>query len=326
MDTALPVAPENTLPEMHKKRVAWIDGARVVAILLVMQAHTPFCTFFNHDSEAGAVALFFLISGYFTKSTTFGGTLARMGKLIPFYVLWSLYGLIVIRHGFHFSWQECGVVLRHGKSGAMWFILYLLYFTPMAYIFSKLPGVAKGCIVAGLFICGAIQFSHGRAIHPCAELCFALSIFLLGNMCSHISPATLERTLFPRNPFILAIFPPLVLIGILLYAYLHLSVIPSWLLLIPAMWSMLGLAYSIEQFFPHFGMKLATMGTAVVFIYAIHAPTLRVLFGMYLRLTGTMPPHFISALFILFVFAGGYFFYTLIQGRSKLLDRLLFAR
>lgn len=326
MDTALHVAPENTPPETQQKRVVWIDSARVIAILLVMQAHTTFCSFFNHDSEAGAVALFFLISGYFTKSSTFVGTLARMGKLIPFYVVWCLYGLIIIRHGFNFSLQALEYVLLHGSTGAMWFILYLLYFTPIAYIFSKLPWVAKGGIEAGLFIYGTIQFSHGAAIHPCAEFCFALSIFLLGHMCSHISPTTLERTLFPRNPIILALFPPLMLISILVYAHLHLSAIPSWLLLLPAMWSILGIAYGMEKFFPRIAVKLAAMGMSVVFIYAIHAPTQRVLISIYLRLTGTMPSHFISTVFILLVFAGGYFFYALMHGRAKLLDRLLFAR
>lgn len=315
------------MPNTTQQRVYWIDSARVIAILLVAMAHSPFGFLFNHNLEAGAVALFFLLSGYFTKKKSLQDTLKRALSLCAFYVCWSFFGLIVSCHGFHFTLSTVLRVLTHGNVNAMWFILYLLYFTLIGFIFTRLPFYLRSIITIGLLIGGTWSCMEHPPLHPSANFSLALALFCMGQLASKMTPSTCGNLLFGKGskraqrcaPFI-------VLSAILTASAFHFTLIPAWILIFPAMWAILGSAYSLDQFAPRFSKTLAAVGVSVVFIYGFHSSTLRVLVSAYLHTFGTLPSYFVSALFIFALIAGGFAVYRLLIGKSRILDAFLFAR
>lgn len=307
-------------------RISWIDSARVIAILLVMQSHTTCSSLFNCDAVGGAVAIFFLISGFFSKGNTLRATLSRTGKLIPFYLLWSLYGFLIMHHKHTYDWSSFLHALLHGHCVAMWFIYYLLCFSLISYITHRLPNILRGILIAALFALGAWRYSNGSGIHPCMDFCLGLSVFLLGQWANKASLHTWSSTLFPSNAMLCFILSALILACILTLSTLHITIIPSWLVIFPHMWSILGLTYAIDTLFPLAGKKLAGMGAAVVFIYAFHAPTLRIMISIHIRLLDTMPYHITSLAFVAILFALGVFVYRVIKGKHRIIDMLLFAR
>ncbi len=311
---------------IEKTRVAWIDTARVLAILLVMQAHTTFCFLFNHYSEGGAVATFFLISGYFATNSKISAIFMRLGRLIPFYILWSLYGFVVANHGFHFSIPELANVLLHGSCAGMWFILYLMYCTVAGAIALRLPRVLRWLVCLGLFAWGIGQWYAQSFIHPCMNCPIALAVYLLGQLGNSISLSHWRNRLFPHHSTWLRFTPTYVLCGILVLSAYDVSAIPAWLLIFVSAWAILGTAIAIHSTFTATGQKLAFIGKAVVFIYAIHMPTLRMMTSAYLRFCGELPPYAVSAAFIFFVTAGALAVYALVRGKSRIADVLLFAR
>lgn len=307
-------------------RIGWIDIARVIAILLVMQSHTTCSYLFNCDAVGGAVAMFFLISGFFTKNNTLRTTFARIGKLLPFYILWSLYAFLVLHHKHAYDWSFFLHALLHGHCAAMWFIHFLLCFSLIGYITHRLPNVLRGILIVALFALGTWRYSNGSGIHPCMDFCLGLSIFLLGQWANKISLSNWQSILFPSNVKACAIISVLIVACILTLSAFHITVIPSWLVIFPYMWSLLALAYAIDKQFPLTGKKLAGMGAAVVFIYAIHSPTLRIMISIHKQLLDTMPYHITSLFFVAILFTLGIFVYRVIKGKHRIIDMLLFAR
>lgn len=319
-------ANDTTAPFSPAPRVDWIDVARLLAILLVMQAHSTFCMFFNHDSEAGAVAFFFLTSGYFTKRKGISAVLKRLFSLIPFYIIWSLYGAIVENHGFNFSVAEFGRDLIQGSNSSMWFILYLIYFTLVGAVLAWLPKWISTILFFTTFSIGVYQYLCAPTIHPCLNIYLALSVFILGQMSNSTPPEVWKIRLFHHPRKISQYIPPLVLGGILLMSATDYKIIPSWILIFPAMWAILGTAYGICLKFPHVGQYLAGYGTAVVFTYAVHMPTLRMFTSAYIRVFGSFPPLMISAFFIVLIVIICTLLFRLLHGRVKIIDTIFFAR
>ena len=314
-----------TLP-LSKSRISWVDGARVIAILLVLQNHTTCSYILNQDSVAGAVAVFFLMSGYFTKSNTLLDSIKRVCRLIPFYVLWCLYSFVIENHGFDFDYGSFFHAILHRGCGAMWFILFLIYFTFIGYVANKLPYLLRGIAIAILFAYGTWKYSMGGYAHPCMNFSFALSIFLLGQLGNIYSLQKWQSILFPSNNATCILLPSLSFASILIMSALDITLIPSCLLLLLSMWSILCLSYAIVQQFPQTKTSMAQMGEAVVFIYAFHMPTLRAMTSFHLQLTDTMPHCVTSLFFIVILFFLGVFTFHFLKGRQRILDALLFAR
>ncbi|MBR5522052.1 MAG: hypothetical protein IKV82_01090 [Akkermansia sp.] len=309
----------------HPNRICWIDAARVIAILLVMQAHTPLSGLFNHDSEGGAVALFFLLSGFFAQRGTFTAVLQRLGCLLPFYIIWVTYGLLVMNHGFNFSLSMYWDTLLHGSSNGMWFILYLIYFTIIGGVALQIPLILRICISVALIAYGAYQGIAENVIHPCMNIYYGLGVYLLGQLAHRIKPSEWKHYLFPSHTT-MRWTPACILIIILLLSALNANPIPSWLLIWVSSWAILGTAVAIDATAPTFGTALARLGESVVFVYAIHMATLRMMISAYLRFTGTMPSYMVSAAFILLLFVAASWFYFTIRGKWAVTDLFLFAR
>lgn len=316
-----------------KVRVAWVDAARVIAMFAVMQNHAYIVKDALHSQQhlaAGAVGLFFLLAGYFAHFKGWTGYCRRIVALVCFYVFYALYALFVVKHGAIFDWRVIFAQLLHPSGSPLWFIQYLLLATLALPVLDKMNGWVSAIVAVILQVWGCCDICTRDYTHVCMSLPFAMSLYMFGNCVRNVN---LERLISvamlrpvgipPYVPFIVGI------IGVaLIYAH---AVLNCSFLLQPVSvwifsWSVFAICRGCQEYMPRMTTRLAMAGGAVVFVYGMHMPTLRIYTSAVLRLTGAMPAPWLDCVIILAMMLGCSWLYYKLVGRSKWLDAFMFAK
>lgn len=159
--------------EQKKTRMQWIEIARVIAILSVILQHVPKACPFNAPVLTSSLALFFILSGYFSASKLAGPVASafvrkRMWGLFKPYILWNVFfGLAAIAY-FSILGEPspifrdkslsgmAGYWLGIGSSPALiplWFIRDLIVFNFLVFLLMRFGRVGKILLCAVGFMC-----------------------------------------------------------------------------------------------------------------------------------------------------------------------------
>lgn len=272
-------------------RARWVDCARTLAMFCIVWLHANAAPAGLGHAVGGAIALFFLLAGYFLPGQA-GKVLARTGRLALAWLLWSLLSLglmAVAAPDFEFSWQRSigwGVA---AYNTPLWFLKTLVVYQLVAAGLLALRLLPRHgwVLVVGLMLC-----SYTTAPAQYAAVCFDYFwIFLLGFALKAIPLERISAWVERNIPalFLTALVclcQPFVLACVAQWAELpwrHCS-LPvgalAWALLM-----LLG-GVACARYLPRGAAALAFCGRWMLFIYAAHSFLLAPLYGGY-------NPHFL---------------------------------
>ena len=103
------------------RRAEWVDCARALAMFFIVWLHANAAPDGVGKVVGGAIALFFLLAGYFLPSSA-GRVMARTGRLALAWGLWSLLSvlfLLVVKPYVDISWQRVVLPPPEGPTMAM---------------------------------------------------------------------------------------------------------------------------------------------------------------------------------------------------------------
>ena len=78
------------------RRAVWVDCARALAMFFIVWLHANAAPGWVGKVVGGAIALFFLLAGYFLPSSA-GRVVERTGRLALAWGLWSLMSVLFLR-------------------------------------------------------------------------------------------------------------------------------------------------------------------------------------------------------------------------------------
>lgn len=272
-------------------RAHWVDCARTLAMFCIVWLHADAAPAGLGRAVGGAIALFFLLAGYFLPAGA-EKALVRTGRLALAWVLWSLLSLglmAVAAPDFEFSWQRSigwGVA---AYNTPLWFLKTLVAYQLVAaglLALRVLPRFVWVAVVV-LMLC-----SYTAAPAQYATVRFDYFwVFLLGSALKSVELERIHAWVGRNIPALLvaaliAMFQPYVLARVAQWAELpwrHCS-LPVGALA----WAMLMLlgGVALGRFLPRAAGGLAFCGRWMLFIYAAHSFVLAPLYGGY-------NPHFL---------------------------------
>ncbi len=272
-------------------RARWVDCARTLAMFCIVWLHADAAPAGLGRAVGGAIALFFLLAGYFL-SVDSGKALVRTGRLALAWLLWSLLSLglmAVAAPDFEFSWQRCigwGVA---AYNTPLWFLKTLVVYQLVVAGLLALRFLPRFCwpAVVVLMLC---SYTTAPAQYAAVRFDY-FWIFLLGFALKAIPPDRIHDWLARNLPVLFAaalvcLCQPSVLAGAAQWAELpwkHCS-LPvgalAWALLM-----LLG-GVTCARYLPRLAVPLAFCGRWMLFIYASHSFLLAPLYGGY-------NPHFL---------------------------------
>ncbi len=115
-------------------RACWVDCARTLAMFFIIWLHADAAPWWVGKVVGGAIALFFLLAGYFLPGQV-GNVLVRTGRLALAWLLWSLLSLglmAVAAPDFEFSWQRSIGWGEAAYNTPLWFLKTLVVYQLVA--------------------------------------------------------------------------------------------------------------------------------------------------------------------------------------------------
>ena len=324
-----------TVPSVTRSqgREEWVDVARVLSILLVIQSHVYLqVDLLNKQTDlaAGAVAVFFILAGYFARYRSFSLHFKRLLALACFYLFWSIYALLVETHGKLPDFVTCAICVLKGQVGTMWFLKYLLLgliaLPALVYLSCRVK-IGIACL---LYAWGCWETSIADLPHVCMNLSLAMSLFLFGNCAGCLPVSRISDILFMRcwrvplwNCTVLGVSVLVYFFGAAVYEY---ACPPQQLSVLVLIWAVLAVSRGIGVYLPRVSSYIAKGGAAVIFIFGMHMPTLRMYTSAHLRFTGSFPAPLTDCLIIALLVIGCVCVYRKSIGRNKVVDAFLFGR
>lgn len=312
-------------------RCAWVDAARVLAIVIVASSHqylggfglcaSGYCT-------GAAVALFFFLAGYFSKSTEVATCLKRTLAIFICYLFWATLDLCFAWHSFDIP---LGVFWRNiwENSGVYWFLRHLCFASLVGIVFARMPRAMQLGVLIALFYYGSTYQPPCIIRHPFLIFPLSLSAFLCGVGSCEITLPRLGRLALPvpekALPFAFA----------LLLAFIGLAMVASlakWpcqapiLLSILIAWGLLALCVAAGSTLPRCCAAAAAAGPAVVLFYVLHHPAIHAYTGVWVRLSGDYPPLWFDVLFLAAAMIACTWLTRKLKAKKRIVDIILFAR
>lgn len=318
----------------RKTRVAWVDFARVLGIFLVCNVHSTAAPGNVFLSQA-AVAMFFLIFGYFNSGAGVGKVLKRMLLLAAAYSFWSVL---------------CGVLSHEGVALApgamwrsvvyapfpMWFIKYTILLLPLGFFLTRLPTWAKLLLAAGLLcatytlepVCEYVLLTWERpgvVQYPT----YVVFLYMLGDLLRRFPLERLPGVLFPgmRRCPRASMAATWTVFAALAAAVYVLPVFPQReMLYLVGIWLLLACAYTAELVMPRVAGIVAGAGASVILVYLCNPLYLKVCASAHLHVFGSLPHPLLSVVLCVLLVCGCAVFYNALVGKNRVLDAILFGR
>lgn len=257
------------------RRAAWVDCARALAMFFIVWLHANAAPGWVGKVVGGAIALFFLLAGYFLPSSA-GKVLERTGRLALAWGLWSLMSvlfLLVVKPYVDITWQR---VVGWGVAAyntPLWFLKTLVAYQLVLAGLMALRLLPRYAWVAAVFL-ALCSYTTAPSQHLSVRFDY-LWIFLLG-FAAKQAPLELVRGYMVQNKWILL----LVIVGVFaqpecLEEYAE-EVEVSWrhcnlpLKSLVFMTSFLLAGVLLDEYLPRVADLFARCGQWMLFIYAGH--------------------------------------------------------
>lgn len=257
------------------RRAAWVDCARALAMFFIVWLHANAAPGWVGKVVGGAIALFFLLAGYFLPSSA-GKVLERTGRLALAWGLWSLMSvlfLLVVKPYVDITWQR---VVGWGVAAyntPLWFLKTLVAYQLVLAGLMALRLLPRHAWVAVVFL-ALCSYTTAPSQHLSVRFDY-LWIFLLGYAAKQ-APLELVRGYMVQNKWILL----LVIVGVFaqpecLEEYAE-EVEVSWrhcnlpLKSLAFMTSFLLAGVLLDEYLPRVADLFARCGQWMLFIYAGH--------------------------------------------------------
>ena len=257
------------------RRAVWVDCARALAMFFIVWLHANAAPGWVGKVVGGAIALFFLLAGYFLPSSA-GRVVERTGRLALAWGLWSLMSvlfLLVVKPYVDITWQR---VVGWGVAAyntPLWFLKTLVAYQLVLAGLMALRLLPRHAWVAVVFL-ALCSYTTAPSQHLSVRFDY-LWIFLLGYAAKQ-APLELVRGYMVQNKWILL----LVIVGVFaqpecLEEYAE-EVEVSWrhcnlpLKSLAFMTSFLLAGVLLDEYLPRVADLFARCGQWMLFIYAGH--------------------------------------------------------
>ena len=258
------------------RRAEWVDCARALAMFFIVWLHANAAPGWVGKVVGGAIALFFLLAGYFLPSSA-GRVVERTGRLAFAWGLWSLMSvlfLLVVKPYVDISWQR---VVGWGVAAyntPLWFLKTLVAYQLVVAGLMALRLLPRYAWVAVVFL-ALCSYTTAPSQHLSVRFDY-LWIFLLG-FAARQAPLAQVRGYMVQNKWILL----LVIVGVFaqpecLEEYAE-ELDVSWrhcnlpLKSLAFMASFLLAGVLLDECLPRVAAVLARCGSWMLFIYAGHS-------------------------------------------------------
>ena len=266
-----------------RHRAEWVDCARLLAMFFIIWLHADAAPGWVGKVVGGAIALFFLLAGYFLPASA-GSVLVRTGRLVLAWGLWSLLSvlfLLLVKPYVDISWQRVVGWGAAAYNTPLWFLKTLVAYQLVAAGLMAVRLLPRHAWVAVVFLM-LCSYSTVPAQHLSVRFDY-LWIFLLGVAAKSASLDAMYSYIC-RNWWVLL----LVVVGVFmqpvcLEAYAE-AVDASWrhcnlpLKSLAFMASFLLAGVLVQQWLPQVAARLAVYGRWMLFIYAGHSYVLSPLY------------------------------------------------
>ena len=257
------------------RRAVWVDCARALAMFFIVWLHANAAPGWVGKVVGGAIALFFLLAGYFLPSSA-GRVVERTGRLAFAWGLWSLMSvlfLLVVKPYVDITWQR---VVGWGVAAyntPLWFLKTLIAYQLVLAGLMALRLLPRYAWVAVVFL-ALCSYTTAPSQHLSVRFDY-LWIFLLG-FAAKQAPLELVRGYMVQNKWILL----LVIVGVFaqpecLEEYAE-EFDVSWrhcnlpLKSLAFMTSFLLAGVLLDEYLPRVADLFARCGQWMLFIYAGH--------------------------------------------------------
>lgn len=257
-------------------REEWVDCARSLAMFFIIWLHAAAAPVWTGKVVGGAIALFFLLAGYFLPVSA-GKVLRRTGRLALAWAAWSLLSvvfLLVVKPYVDIEWQRVVGWQVAAYNTPLWFLKTLVAYQLVAAGLMALRLLPRYAWVLVVFL-ALCSYTTAPSQHLSVRFDY-LWIFLLG-FAAKAAPLAAVREYMWKNWWILA----LVVMGVFLqpevleeYAdfadvsWRHCN-LPLWNLAFMA--AFLLVSVLLAGLLPRVAAKLAGCGRWMLFIYAGHS-------------------------------------------------------
>lgn len=258
------------------RRAEWVDCARALAMFYIVWLHANAAPDWVGKVVGGAIALFFLLAGYFLPSSV-GRVVERTGRLALAWGLWSLMSvlfLLVVKPYVDISWPR---VVGWGVAAyntPLWFLKTLVAYQLVVAVLMVLRLLPRYAWVAVVFL-ALCSYTTAPSQHLSVRFDY-LWIFLLG-FASKQAPLEFVREYMVRSKWVLL----LVIVGVFaqpecLEEYAE-ELDVSWrhcnlpLKSLAFMTSFLLAGVLLDEYLPCVACLFARCGRWMLFIYAGHS-------------------------------------------------------
>lgn len=319
----------------QRRRVAWVDAARVLGIFFICQVHSAAAPG-NLMVSAGALCMFFVLAGYFNAGKTLGVALRRSLLFIAGYSFWSILGNGLSHDGVDFSLGSMAHSLVYAPF-PMWFIKYLIVLLPLGSLLSRLPQWGKAVLAVGLLVCTYsvepvlenVPLTYERMESATNFPSYALFLYLCGDMLRAVPLQELPRRLFPvlwRHARWALLCSGVMLAAVVVAAHHVPALSPDPMALVCMAWLLLFFPYALERICPRLTSLVGAAGPAVFLVYMCNALVIRIFTSAYILFFGGYPCAALCNLFCVGIIVACAVAYRCLKGRSRVLDAILFAR
>ena len=257
-------------------RAGWVDCARALAMVFIIWLHAKAAPEWVGMVVGGAIALFFLLAGYFLPVSA-GRVMERTGRLALAWGLWSLMSvlfLLVVKPYVDITWQRVVGWEVAAYNTPLWFLKTLVAYHLVVAGLLVLRLLPRHAWVAVVFL-ALCSYTTAPSQHLSVRFDY-LWIFLLGFAAKQV-PLEAVRGYMVQNKWILL----LVIVGLFaqpecLQEYAEEAEV-SWrhcnlpLKSLAFMASFLLTGVLLDEYLPRVAAVLARCGSWMLFIYAGHS-------------------------------------------------------
>lgn len=312
-------------------RCVWVDMARVLAMLFVVMVH-QYLGDLAHNSfiATGSLCAFFFLSGYFQRKGTLAGSFKRAGIMFLCYYAWGFVNLLLSKKLAGLNAEEL-VKLLYCGGGVYWFLRALCVGILCGAVFARLNDAYKLITLLALFFACVVSTTLDES-HIFQRLELSTFVFCLGIYAQRVPLPLLGGELFSSRRWvnITVSLVALAAFGALLAnTFTAESILPHMPILLFAIavaWVLFALSYAAEQYLPAFTHLIAKCGPAVVLVYVLHHPIIRVYTSAWCQFSGDMPPVWFDLAFICVLFPFCCYVTQRLRGKNRWTDIFLFAR
>ncbi len=292
-------------------RIIWIDVARFIAMVSVALQHCCGVAYASNSVlNCGAVALFFVLAGYFSVSKSTGWLDWKRCRLflVP-YVLWNIIAFVMVNIVAFVLFNNVGMrgvgdvfanlweaLTRQPLpcNAALWFLRDLMLYVLFVPLFRRLSKSVLVAVILGLLVSAYL-------LDPNARMFEGLSLgdgirvpnwrgcgfFCMGILLSQIPLGELRGFLFGKRRYSVTLASVLLVPLVACAGWIYYLIL-SDMILLASCYGLLGFACLIEDMLPSVARWMARFGPSIFLFYAVHGPVFRCFHLLYIKCFGVV--------------------------------------